>query len=166
MKSVWVCLWTTAIVFLYDATLPAESKRFTKDTRVTHKPVVKDAKTGLIWQGCTAGQTGDNCATNSAQIMTWQDALAYCANLKWGDDDAGYWRLPSVVELSSIVDDRECSPSIDADAFPATMSDGYWSSSSNAYYEVHAWYVNFNYGDVDSDGKDDNYYARCVRSGP
>ena len=52
---------------------------------------ITDNATGLMWQ-----------QADSAEAMTWQEALAYCEDLSL----AGYtdWRLPDAKELQSIVD--------------------------------------------------------------
>jgi hypothetical protein len=165
MRCFGVYFGIMALVALYGTTMLGQNNRFVRDTSVAGKPVVVDTKTGLIWQGCTAGQTGDDCTIDSAEGMTWQEALAYCAHLKWGDDVAGNWRLPSVVELSSILDDRESDPFIDIDAFPITGSD-YWSSSSIATRGFDAWYVGFDSAEVYFSSKGLSLYVRCVRSGP
>ena len=52
---------------------------------------ISDLATGLMWARADSGRT-----------MNWQQALAYCENLKLaGHDD---WRLPNAKELQSIVD--------------------------------------------------------------
>jgi hypothetical protein len=56
------------------------------------EPVVVDNVTGLLWIGCSAGQTGDSC-TSTATALIWRDALTHCDGRSWG----GYsdWRLPN-----------------------------------------------------------------------
>ncbi|MDI7270074.1 MAG: DUF1566 domain-containing protein, partial [Myxococcota bacterium] len=126
--------------------------------------VVRDTATGLEWQGCVAGQSGDSCGTGSATGMSWQAALAYCDGLSWaGHDD---WRLPSRNELQSIVDYGRVAPAVDPTAFPATPSNWFWSSSSYAGSASDAWAVYFASGGVDSGGKANTTYVRCVRRGP
>jgi hypothetical protein len=57
---------------------------------------------------------------------TWPDAVAYCTDLFLG----GFadWRLPSRIELVSLVDFTRL-PSIDQEAFPSTANDYFWSNS-------------------------------------
>ncbi len=61
---------------------------------------VTDTETGLIWQRCTLGQTGNDCS-GSASLHTWQQAL-----------QAAYapWRLPNINELESIVEEVTVHP--------------------------------------------------------
>jgi hypothetical protein len=147
-------------------TLHAESERFTRVLSVASQPVVQDNVTGLSWQGCAAGLTGNACDSGSAATCQWTDALAYCDSLNWGGHQD--WHLPDPYELHSIVDlGTSSTPAIDTTAFPATPSDGCWSSSSHADAGIpeHAWNVNFNDGGVGFEVKSHNYYARCVRNG-
>jgi hypothetical protein len=126
--------------------------------------MVRDTLTGLQWQGCEAGLSGFDCDTGSSILFKWESALAYCENLSHGGHTD--WRLPNRVELQSIDDLRRVYPSIDTAVFPATDSFGFWSSSSNASQPSHAWFVNFNLGQVADAGKTSNLRVRCVRSAP
>ncbi|MBN2362299.1 MAG: DUF1566 domain-containing protein [Deltaproteobacteria bacterium] len=138
--------------------------RFTRAENVVDQPVVADAVTRLIWQGCTAGQTGATCQTGSGEIKTWQQALAYCEGLTWGGSSD--WRLPDTKELASLVDDTRVEPSIDVTAFPATPESWFWSSSSYAKNCSAAWSVEFQKGSVIYFfGKILTEYVRCVRTG-
>ena len=83
---------------------------------VTSADSVRDEQTGLVWQ------------RNGTQApVTWFDALAACEALDL--DGASNWRLPSVKELQTIVDETRTSPAIDPSAFPGTSSAPYWSST-------------------------------------
>jgi hypothetical protein len=125
---------------------------------------VNDSVTGLSWQGCPAGLTGNACAAGTAGTYSWASALGYCAGLNWGRSQD--WRLPNAKELRSIVNDRRSSPAIDVAAFPNTPAAYSWSSSSVADFSGNAWGVYFDYGFVNGPGKSSNNYVRCVRSGP
>jgi hypothetical protein len=129
--------------------------------------VVTDSAIGLMWQGCSAGQSGSNCSAGSAISYNWQQALAYCEGLSWGGFDD--WRLPSIAELDGIVDVTKYNPAIDSVVFPGTPSDyWFWSSTSRAADQDDAWNVHFNNGQVycEAMGKGGNFYVRCVRLGP
>ena len=118
---------------------------------------VTDTKTGLTWQRCSAGQSWDGrtCA-GSATTYTHEQALAY-AKKQTG------WRLPTVKELSSLADKGHSNPAIDTTAFPATASDGYWTSSPLVGYPDLAWGVLFDVGSVGYYGRYDAGYVRLVR---
>ena len=108
--------------------------------------VVIDTVSGLEW------------ALTSHSSQTWQTALAYCQDLQYaGHED---WRLPDRHELMSIVDFSTSSP---ASAISSIMPAGYWSSTSHAQSQENAWYVDFEFGNLLSNAKDQLLHARCVR---
>jgi hypothetical protein len=46
-----------------------------------------------------------------------------------------------------------------------TQSSSYWSATTSGYHADSAWFVNFNDGKVDFDGKASHWYVRAVRGG-
>jgi hypothetical protein len=111
---------------------------------------VADAVTGLIWQRVVP-----------TTAMTLADANTYCWNLTLaGSPD---WRLPTLIEVESIVDYSTYNPSINAAAFPSTPAIMFWSSSPFALNASNAWVVDFYYGYTYSVGPADAYGVRCVR---
>jgi len=111
---------------------------------------VTDNVTGLMWQQVVP-----------ATRYVWAGAVSYCPTLTLaGHSD---WRLPSVIELSSIVDLGQSYPSINPTYFPSTPSDFFWSASPLAGSSSDAWFVYFVYGytynfDISNAG-----FVRCVR---
>jgi len=93
--------------------------------------MVQDNVTGLLWQ---------RDQSTNFQDYDWQGAADYCASLVLG----GYcdWRLPSRVELISLVDYTRNPPTIDTTAFPNTGNIGYWSGSGPISAQAH-WSVSF-----------------------
>ncbi|MBI5511365.1 MAG: DUF1566 domain-containing protein [Deltaproteobacteria bacterium] len=140
--------------------------RFTRTVPSPNQPVVADARTKLMWQGCAYGLTGSTCTTGAAGTHTWQAALGYCEGLGWG----GFtnWRLPSRAELASILDLARYNPAIDPTAFPATPTGSHWSSTSAAGFLPNAWSVAFADGWIDDQNfaKTTANNVRCVRPGP
>jgi hypothetical protein len=116
--------------------------------------VVVDNVTGLVWQGQVP--SGE---------FTWAEAKAYCAGLKYGGLTG--WRLPSRIELISIVDYGQMFPAIDRDAFPDTPSTtydhGYWSSSPYFGDPNYAWAVDFGFGYVNYVNVTVGQPVRCVQ---
>jgi hypothetical protein len=137
--------------------------RFDRAEPIAGRPVVVDAVTGLMWQGCVAGRIGADCETvDAVEGHDWRGALAYCQTLDWG----GYadWYLPNAKELYGIVSHRRSQPTIDVTAFPAADQDWAWSSSS--YLSgPHAWAVSFTAGYLRAFAKTTQYArsTRCVR---
>ena len=124
-------------------------------------------KTGLMWKQCTEGLSGVGCAAGTTAVYTWQNAMnqATAANTA---AFAGFsdWRLPNQKELFSIVEQQCSIPSVNATIFPATVSGGfYWSSSSYAANGALALGIVFNYGMSGSSSKTLTNYVRLVRGG-
>lgn len=76
------------------------------------------------------------------------------------------WRLPSVDELSSIVNYGRSLPAISTDYFPdIVMPAGFWTSTPSAAGPSYAWIVIFDDGYLGTCVKSWNYYLRLVRGG-
>jgi uncharacterized protein DUF1566 len=107
--------------------------------------VVQDLTTGLKWQ-----------RTIDQKQYTWADAKAYCAGM------GARWRVPSLTELQTIVDDVTEYPAIDLAVFPDTPHDDFWTSTPDPSGVGAAWYVDFFYGATDLDVPTRVFYVRCV----
>jgi len=115
---------------------------------------------------------GDGTVTDNGTALVWQqnastalvvqaDAAAYCAELNL----AGYtdWRLPTIVELVSIVDPTEFNSAISSTYFPNTLSSFFWTTTPDASEAGDVWTVTFDIGSVTSAGVIESGYGRCVR---
>jgi hypothetical protein len=107
---------------------------------------VHDNATGLTWQ-----------LTVDPSSRTWDDAKSYCAAL------GASWRLPSVNELQTIVDDTKSAPSIDSNIFPQTPAEVFWTSSAFVGAPGNAWFVAFSLGTASLDDVTSLSRVRCVR---
>lgn len=113
--------------------------------------VVVDNVTHLMWQKLVdSGSFG------------WTDARNHCACL----DLAGHgdWRLPTRIELVSLVDFTKHAPAIDGTAFPNTPSEWFWTASPISDDPSFAWYVFFETGYTNFNPVDSLYRVRCVRT--
>jgi hypothetical protein len=108
---------------------------------------VVDLYTGLEWQRY-GGQS------------TWSGAGDFCASFGSG------WRLPSVKELETLVDDNRALYAIDTTIFFDVSSPGTWSSSSYVPRPGARWTVGFNYGVNFSLTETLTVNLRCVRNVP
>jgi hypothetical protein len=72
------------------------------------------------------------------------------------------WRVPSLTELQTIVDDVTEYPAIDLAIFPDTPHDDFWTSTPDPSGVGAAWYVDFFYGATDLDVPTRVFYVRCV----
>lgn len=153
------------IVLVLSAAIPlavsAGWKRFDRTEPVPAQPVVADAVTGLLWQGCPNGLSGLDCATGEASSLDWFHAIDACNTLAWGGHTD--WRVPDVKELDSLIDSQQRSPSIDPLAFPGTPTGWYWTSTTYASDISFAWHANFSSGHIANFDKVFICYVRCVR---
>ena len=132
---------------------------------------ITDSTTGLVWDKCSRGQVWDNTTppgtcTGAASTHSWAAALAEAtvANAASHRGQAG-WRLPNHTELESLVKIDAHSPAIDDTYFPATPSNWYWTSTTNAPNPANAWSVLFDDGDANASYKTNTFHVRLVRSG-
>jgi hypothetical protein len=162
----WSGIWSSGGVRCVRSAARGVPKRFTRSASVAGEPVVADQITGLLWQGCSAGRSGDSCALGMDSQGEWKDALAYCLASDWG----GYhdWRLPNIRELWSI--ERDVEPlRTDSDAFPKTPMMLFWSSTTGATDGGNAYMVTFSSavgGGRDAGLKASTACVRCVRGEP
>ena len=110
---------------------------------------VIDTRNGLMWQRCAEGQTWNagsaGSCDGSAAGYSWKQALTQAVNSKFVDYSD--WRLPSVKELSGLLELCRASPAINDTVFPATPSSAFWSSSPSTYnvnFAGSKWTVSFN----------------------
>ncbi len=143
------------------AGIESPSPRFTDNDNGT----ITDNLTKLIWlknANCKKGQ------------ITWQEALSFANNLASGDCEltdaskSGDWRLPNIRELQSLVDygnSRLALPNPKGAPFKDFQASIYWSSTTNAFNPVGAWFVFFFGGNVNFGNKTNGNYALAVRGG-
>jgi hypothetical protein len=96
----------------------------------------------------------------SSTPVGWAAARDYCHELELG---GGGWRLPSVNELQTLIDETANDPAIDLQAFPGTPSDYFWTSSILPHFESFVWTVYFGYGLSTFFDVNQNHLVRCVR---
>jgi hypothetical protein len=111
---------------------------------------VTDLVTGLVWE--RGGLEGALPAQGSAD---------HCAGLVL--DGQGGFRLPSRIELLTLVDYGRAAPAIDVVAFPSAFPSGYWSSTAAGGLQ---WSIDFAAGDLALAAPTSPLATRCVRGGP
>ena len=85
---------------------------------------VTDTVTGLIWQRAAPPVR-----------YKWDAAQTYCQNLSLGGRTG--WRLPTRIELQSIVDYSRFKPAIEPTVFPTTQATNFWTSSAKVLCGFH-----------------------------
>jgi len=122
---------------------------------VMNDEAVLDTETGLIW-------SASNIEYDSSEEMDWYDAQTAC--YKTVINGHMGWRLPTVEELTTIIDISESDPALPSGhPFSDAASSYYWSSTPDARYIDFAWRVSFSDGDVYSGNKPNTYYVRAVK---
>lgn len=117
---------------------------------------IVDTVTGLTWQ-----RNLPELYPECAKACTWDQAKAYCGSLQLeGHKD---WRLPSRIELISILDDDAVMPSIASEPFPNTPPEAFWTASTFAGSNVKAWTVKFGTFQSTAEPKASAFRVRCVR---
>ena len=115
---------------------------------------VRDEETGLVWE-----------KTLETIELSWTAARVACA-----DKDVGGrrgWRLPSVIELASLVDPSiRTGPTLPpGHPFTNVEMDAYWSATTIAGNPNSAWLVFFDTGKVLNGFKTIIFHSWCVRGG-
>jgi hypothetical protein len=115
-----------------------------------HDGTVTDNVTGLVWE-----------QPISAISLAQAGAISYCTGMGTG------WRLPTVLELASLVDLTVAfpGPAINQVSFPGTPSALFWTSSPLAGGSPpnNAWYVDFSRGFANTSDTSRAFPVRCVR---
>ncbi len=131
--------------------------------------MVRDNETGLIWevkQKNDGVKNYDN-PSDADNTYTWDESSQKFINALNAAHFGGFsdWRLPSLVELKTIVDSKRTRPSINTGYFPNTQSSFYWSSTTHDSRSYDAWGAFFDLGYYVYNFKSLYFHARAVRGG-
>ena len=136
----------------WDRKLPA-SIRFLVLTNWNNDAVL-DKETGLVWE-----------RTPDTLPQSWVGAKFFCLNKVVSN--RGGWRLPSIMELASLID-----PSVftgttlpPGHPFVGIQSANFWSATSDSEVASNAFLVSFTDGSVSGGPKTDPLQFWCVRGG-
>jgi hypothetical protein len=111
---------------------------------------VTDLVTALMWQKAPGTDT-----------YIWSAAVTHCPQLTLGAH--GDWRLPTFIELMSLVDFSAGSPVVNTTYFPAMSGGLYWTATTVSGQNNFAWEVNFNTGTGNADATTSTNPVICVR---
>jgi Protein of unknown function (DUF1566) len=118
---------------------------------------VTDIVTGLVWQQAVPSVTFTWGAASTAGT-----AQNYCSTLTLAN--VSDWRLPSIVELGSIVYAGALGPAINTTYFPGTPTGSpFWSSTPYAATAGDAWGLQFVEGEIQEYTESSSLSVRCVR---
>jgi uncharacterized protein DUF1566 len=152
---------------------------------------VTDNFSGLVWEkkegldnvpNLLNAHDADNAYTLSVGAPYKENGTAFTSLLAMVNGGGGFgganaWRLPTFVELETILADFECddpvtctcpsTPCIDPALDAAnTRSAFYWSATTFVPNPIISWIVNFNdSNDIDSNVRSNTWHVRAVRGG-
>jgi len=142
---------------------PCEGKTLKSKFTVNANGTVTDKKTKLMWMQCSIGQSGSDCS-GAGETFTYAYSLQQAINInQTGFADFKDWRVPTLKELTSMVDLTCGKPVLNTTAFPNVPKGWFWTSSphnSNVYY---AWMVYYEHAKHHTDVKYGTNYVRLVR---
>ena len=109
---------------------------------MTRDHLVIDLRHGVEWLRCSVGQTW-NGKTCEGQIMPLNHDQIKVAIKQANEQIGDGWRLPTLEELEGLVCTTCGPPMIDAEVFPATAGEPYWTGEVNGRATRHVFSVNF-----------------------
>jgi len=104
--------------------------------------LVIDLRFGIEWLRCTVGTVwnGERCVGQPIRLSHDQIKIAITqANEQIGEG----WRLPTLEELEALVCESCGPPMINAEFFPDTQSEPYWTGETNRFSSRYFYSVNF-----------------------
>jgi len=120
-----------------------------------------DSRTGLTWKRCSEGLSWENGGcTGESRFFSLDQARGLAA---------GGWRMPSIDELSSLLDQSCGQPAIDTRAFPDVRAteegdSTYWTVSATGLLNL-TFTVDFMNAIVDGHSPGLSYAVRLVHEG-
>ena len=124
---------------------------------------VIDLKNKIEWLKCPVGMVWQHneCKGKAVKLELSQiEEAISMANNQLG----GKWRLPSRLELESLICKKCSNVKINTEIFPRTPAEPFWSGEKNTWQPRYNWIVNFFNGNTF--GRFPDYkpnYARFVR---
>jgi hypothetical protein len=123
---------------------------------------VTDKNSGLVWVKDPSQCGGRFGRAGAPTRLSLKKAAEACEQLSYARRDD--WRLPTVEELSSLVNAGRSYPAIDTDRFPGCMSFHYWTSTPASGPKPGRWLVDFATGFVRAvTAEESAKYVRPVR---
>ena len=109
---------------------------------MTRDHLVIDLRHGIEWLRCSVGQVWDG-TTCIGVVMTFDhDQIAQAIKLA-NEQLGGSWRLPRRDELEGLICTSCGPPLIDAEIFPGTSGEPYWTGQVNKTASRFYYSVNF-----------------------
>lgn len=104
--------------------------------------VVIDLIQNVEWLRCSLGQIWDGKTCQGEIMKLNHDEIAQ-AIVQANEQVGGNWRLPSADELQALVCETCTPPKIDAEMFPNTSPEPYWTGERNTFTSENYYSINF-----------------------
>lgn len=116
---------------------------------------VEIVESGLTWKRCAEGQAwnGTTCAGNAVRFNATQAKALTKAG----------WRVPTIGELSTLIQHDRNRPAANVTLFPGTPSAHFWSSTPSKAHPNNFWAVNFGNGAIYTSRITKYFHVRLVR---
>jgi hypothetical protein len=122
---------------------------------------VTDTTTGLIWRSCSEGQIWEaNRCLGKAKEFNYKESMAH-AQSRASKQIA--WRIPTIEELTTLVNKGSKPAILDAQIFPDTVANRYWSSTPHETEATQAMIVHFKDGHIFKYHRNNKAHVRLVR---
>ena len=128
---------------------------FSSGSPIPTPKAILDKETGLVWE-----RSPDN------SLLPWALAGQACHVVeiggRWG------WRLPTIEELSSLLDSSQPEPHLPewSPFYGVQLSgQGYWSQTTDSENSNQAWFIPFEIGAPNVQSKESYDLVWCVRGG-
>jgi len=144
---------------------PADHPNAATDYDTSTAGIVVDRVSGLTWESSPSARMGGTPCP-AATCSTALSATSYCAQGAFGGLSG--WRVPTLLELESIVDFGVRNPAIATQAFPATPSSWFWTGTGIVAgppdtRPVAYWTIDFASGVTLNGSPNTSNGVRCVK---
>ena len=109
---------------------------------MTRDHIVIDLRHGIEWLRCSVGQVWDGTTCSGAVMTLDHDQIAQAIEMA-NEQLGGNWRLPDREELEGLLCPTCGPPMIDAEIFPGTSGEPYWTGQVNNMARRFYFSVNF-----------------------
>lgn len=138
----------------------APSHRYKQDNEGN----VLDTLTGLIWQKCVVGLSGDNCEQGQPEKLNWQQAFEAANNLNDTNANTNPWRLPSIKELQQNIELACEEPPLNPFAFKNIPFGEVWSSTPSPRNDNASYQYQYQNSIIFYSNRDSEHYVHLVRN--
>jgi Protein of unknown function (DUF1566) len=122
---------------------------------------VIDQEKQLVWRRCLEGMRyEDGRCLGEPQPMAWASGHVWAKSIT---SSGNPWRMPTMIELSTMMDMSRHGSPLNATLFPDTPKAYVWSATVNERTPTHAWAMLYTNGYMMSSWQTVSYYLRLVR---